>query len=1182
MKPTPSIHPTLRLFAAVAVLSLAAISTLSASHLRIYMIGNSLTDDIRYNGFENLVAQGGDSLALGSQRIPGAPIHWHWGNPGGYNHTPFGAYPSAFANYQWDALTLQPTSASYAQELENARYFVQALRGDGTFGPQPSVTPGPGDATGISPDAIVYLYAQNPPNLLAGWNSDYWLNGSPSQFKSRAYYHSFFDDLQALEPQTTVRLIPLGHVFHELHMQTRAGRTPGITHQSDWLIDGSHMNSRGSYVAGLTFYATIYGQDPRGRAPVQPYQVSQELADVIQEAVWAVVSRLPETGRVDGLVVTNPSLPDALENEPYSTQLETIFADGNVTWSLAAGALPAGLSLSPAGVISGTTSDVGFFDIRIRAEDEGGHFDERDFIFFALSSDPPVITSAVLPLARVGTPYHYLLQRSGGVGEAQWSITQGDLPHGLVLSSQGQISGTPISQTGAYSVTLTSTDSLGSQDSIVLNLILAEPETGALIAAPTLNAPSIDGVLNEIMWAELIPIEGSGTPNEPAFSARWDQDALYVAVDVPDSGTRSVNDAVHVFLDGLHRRELALNATDRHIVVHPDGTWEERNSRPSGIEVATSEDATGWSVEVKVPLSNIERASNNQSLSVGFDVAVVQTSGGGALHSLRGTSTSDPIPATMESLVLHVAPITNNLLVDGTFSGTLNKPGYPGEAETSMAGQGWMVNGVPARAFASIDGTQYGFPDYAIVVFGDRACPAYQVIQDNKATKGQGYLRFDVKHASSNIAYRLYGYNGTPEVVDGKLGAMIQEHPVKAGSADAILLSGTLASIPSGSSWQEVALPVDFGEGYDYYLFGFSAAATGIDVDSRIDNVELGPIVPLREHVGGGPAGPRLDTLVKADFSGENLSSHSSWTATQTLHPDVLYSGIKKGPGITAVPGSDGFYYSQNHGATRSTLEYAMTNNQYLEFSISVEDGELDMRGAVLQFHVDRLTNGQAAARFALFSSVDGFAQQNDAIGISHELSQTGGAKPFAFLLPQTEAYQGLPSVTFRLYAFGGQFLGKNISLEGLAIGGLVQQSSTFEAAYEAWSQSISWGGADASMFADASGDGFSNLLAFALAFPDPTQSAPVNMRPSMVFEDAGTPAPQLVYYHRRTTADAGLVFYVETSSNLTNWSLYPGAIQTLVDPDPDGNGSAELWSFSVPAPTTDGLFMRLGIGTED
>ena len=71
------------------------------------------------------------------------------------------------------------------------------------------------------------------------------------------------------------------------------------------------------------------------------------------------------------LVVSPTTLADATAGSPYSAQLQATGV-GPFVWSLTAGALPAGLSLSPGGAISGTTSAQGNYAFTVDVTDSRG------------------------------------------------------------------------------------------------------------------------------------------------------------------------------------------------------------------------------------------------------------------------------------------------------------------------------------------------------------------------------------------------------------------------------------------------------------------------------------------------------------------------------------------------------------------------------------------------------------------------------------------------------------------------------------------------------------------------------------------------------------------------------------------------------------------------------------------
>jgi hypothetical protein len=66
-------------------------------------------------------------------------------------------------------------------------------------------------------------------------------------------------------------------------------------------------------------------------------------------------------------IETADPLPEAQEGSPYSLSLTASGGTGSFTWALVGGALPGGLSLSSAGVISGTPTTDGTFSFTVQA-----------------------------------------------------------------------------------------------------------------------------------------------------------------------------------------------------------------------------------------------------------------------------------------------------------------------------------------------------------------------------------------------------------------------------------------------------------------------------------------------------------------------------------------------------------------------------------------------------------------------------------------------------------------------------------------------------------------------------------------------------------------------------------------------------------------------------------------------
>lgn len=74
---------------------------------------------------------------------------------------------------------------------------------------------------------------------------------------------------------------------------------------------------------------------------------------------------------VPPLTITQTTLPDAIEFQPYSQQLTATGGTTPYTWAGTAGAFPPGISISSSGLISGVPSASGPFSFTITVTDSG-------------------------------------------------------------------------------------------------------------------------------------------------------------------------------------------------------------------------------------------------------------------------------------------------------------------------------------------------------------------------------------------------------------------------------------------------------------------------------------------------------------------------------------------------------------------------------------------------------------------------------------------------------------------------------------------------------------------------------------------------------------------------------------------------------------------------------------------
>ena len=168
------------------------------------------------------------------------------------------------------------------------------------------------------------------------------------------------------------------------------------------------------------------------------------------------VDQLAQSGSSNAFYVMPPpsivstNLPIATPNQIYNTTLQAAGGVQPLKWSLASGALPAGMSLNNAGTIYGTPTTGGTSTFTLKVTDSsgapGGSLSTQQTLSLTVVG-VLTIPAATFTNGTVGVAYSATLPYAGGMVPLSWSIYTGSLPPGLVLQeSTGVISGTPTTQ----------------------------------------------------------------------------------------------------------------------------------------------------------------------------------------------------------------------------------------------------------------------------------------------------------------------------------------------------------------------------------------------------------------------------------------------------------------------------------------------------------------------------------------------------------------------------------------------------------------------------------------------------------------------------------------------------------------------------------------------------------------
>ena len=275
---------------------------------------------------------------------------------------------------------------------------------------------------------------------------------------------------------------------------TLPGGTAGVAYTQTLTIVGGiapyTVTQTGALPAGLTFNAatrTFSGTPTQAGT----FNISVTATDSTGGTAATVTNNYVLTIATPTLTLTPATVPAGTAGVAYN---QTFVASGGIApyaYTLSAGALPAGMTLTAAGVLSGTPTVAGTFNFSVTATDSttGTAATVTNAYTLTLSAPTIVINPATLPGADQSIAYSQTLVATGGTAPYTFAISAGALPAGLTLSATGDLSGTP-SVTGVFNFTVTATDALAFTGTRVYALTIVnrpdlskDPEVRGLLEA---------------------------------------------------------------------------------------------------------------------------------------------------------------------------------------------------------------------------------------------------------------------------------------------------------------------------------------------------------------------------------------------------------------------------------------------------------------------------------------------------------------------------------------------------------------------------------------------------------------------------------------------------------------------------------------------------------------------------
>lgn len=197
-------------------------------------------------------------------------------------------------------------------------------------------------------------------------------------------------------------------------------------------------------------------------------------------------------------IVSPSNLPDGFLNQSYNYQIQTNGGFLPLTFALSSGNLPKGLSLNSNGLISGIPTIPGIFNFSVNVKDScplGSQNVEKDFSIKVNCNGLSITSPSNLPGGKMNEFYSYQIQTNGGFPPINFELSNGQLPPGLTLSTQGIISGIP-NLSGVYSFSIKALDScpISSQSTIkAFNLEITGFELNLNVLPPSFYIPKGEG-----------------------------------------------------------------------------------------------------------------------------------------------------------------------------------------------------------------------------------------------------------------------------------------------------------------------------------------------------------------------------------------------------------------------------------------------------------------------------------------------------------------------------------------------------------------------------------------------------------------------------------------------------------------------------------------------------------------
>jgi phosphatidylinositol-3-phosphatase len=292
------------------------------------------------------------------------------------------------------------------------------------------------------------------------------------------------------------------------------------------------------------------------------------------------------------------------------------------------------------------------------------------------------ITTSSLPAGQVGTAYSATMQATGGTAPYAWKVSGGLLPAGVMLSTDGILSGTP-TLSGSFSVTVSVADSAGLSTSSMfsiaitirgspLTVAVTSPAPGATVAGTIMIVATASAGASSVQF--LIDGKSAGSPVSTApFSFSLNTTTLangshsLAAAASNLAGQTATSAAVPITVNNSH-----LQITTSSLPSGQVGTSYSSTLQATGGTAPYAWTISGGQLPAGVNLSSGGVLSGTPTLSGSFTVTVSVADSAGlsasSTFSIAITATTPPPSSPFGHVVIVVEENTDYSAVIGNSS----------------------------------------------------------------------------------------------------------------------------------------------------------------------------------------------------------------------------------------------------------------------------------------------------------------------------------------------------------------------------------------------------------------------------------------------------------------------------------------------------------------------------------